>query len=67
LITETVNKAHPGNCTHITIPDIDHLLIRNANRKEAHDNFSNKAYRDTHFHYGFTDTVNSWMKKMLAR
>jgi len=67
LITKTVNATHPGNATHITIPDIDHLLIRNANWKEAHDNFANKAYRDSHFHYGFADTVNSWMARQLVK
>ena len=66
LITNTVNAAHPGNATHITIPDIDHLLIRNPDWKSAHVNFSNKAYRDSHFHQGFADTVNSWMKRMVV-
>jgi alpha-beta hydrolase superfamily lysophospholipase len=64
LITRTVNAAHPGNATHVTIPDIDHLLIQNVNWKSAHANFSNKAYRDSHFHRAFADTVNSWMRRM---
>src|SRR5690606_10835506 len=46
LITRTVNNAHPGNATHITIPDIDHLIVRNPDWKSAHANFSNKSYRD---------------------
>ena len=67
LITQTVNAAHPGHATHITIPDIDHLLIRNTDRKSAHANFSNKAYRDLNFHSGFADSVNEWIKQMLEK
>jgi alpha-beta hydrolase superfamily lysophospholipase len=67
LITRTVNTAHPGNATHITIPDIDHLLIRNSDWKTAHANFGNKAYRDKNFHIGFADTVNEWMKLTLKK
>lgn len=61
LIERTVNAAHPGNCTHITIPDIDHLLVQQTDWKAAHKNFADKAYREAHFHYGFADTTVKWM------
>lgn len=67
LIAGTVNAAHPGNCTNIIIPDVDHLITQNADRKAAHDHFSDRAYRDTHFHQGFADTVNAWMERMVVR
>lgn len=67
LITRTVNAAHPGNATHITIPDIDHLIVRNKDWKEAHAHFMDKAYRDSHFHDGFAEMVNAWMKKTMVR
>jgi len=65
LIVRTVNAAFPGNATHITIPDVDHLLVQNPDWKAAHANFMNRAYRDQHFHQGFADTVNKWMKERL--
>ena len=66
LITRTVNAAHPGNATHITIPDVDHLIVRNPDRVSAHRHFADKAYREANFHQGFADTVNAWMKRQLA-
>lgn len=67
LITRTVNAAHPGNATHITIPDIDHILIRHPDWKSAHAHFSDRAYRDKNFHHGFAEEVNKWMKQQLKR
>ncbi len=64
LIERTVNAAHPGNCTNITIPDIDHLIVQQADWKTAHKNFADKAYRESHFHYGFTKATIDWMNKM---
>ena len=67
LIVRTVNRTHPGNATEVTIPDIDHLLTVNANWQDAHDHFSDKTYRDSHFHQGFADTVTNWMLKTVVR
>lgn len=64
LIERTVNAAHPGNCTNITIPDIDHLIVQQADWKAAHKNFADKAYRESHFHYGFTKATIDWMDMM---
>lgn len=64
LIERTVNAAHPGNCTNITIPDIDHLIVQQPDWKTAHKNFADKAYRESHFHYGFTKATIDWMNKL---
>lgn len=64
LIERTVNATHPGNCTNITIPDIDHLIVQQPDWKTAHKNFADKAYREAHFHYGFTKATIDWMDKM---
>lgn len=64
LIERTVNATHPGNCTNITIPDIDHLIVQQHDWKTAHKNFADKAYRESHFHYGFTKATIDWMDKM---
>jgi alpha-beta hydrolase superfamily lysophospholipase len=67
LIVRTVNAAHPGNATHIVIPDIDHLITVNKDWKDAYSHFSDKAYRDSHFHQGFADTTVNWMVRMMKR
>lgn len=67
LIERTVNAVHPGNCTNITIPDIDHLIVQQADWKTAHKNFGDKAYRESHFHYGFTKTTIDWMNKIKGQ
>ncbi|MBL7682409.1 MAG: alpha/beta fold hydrolase [Flavipsychrobacter sp.] len=67
LIERTVNAVHPGNCTNITIPDIDHLIVQQPDWKTAHKNFADKAYRESHFHYGFTKTTIDWMNKIKGQ
>jgi len=67
LIERTVNAAHPGNCTHITIPDIDHLIVQQPDWQTAHKNFSDVAYRNAHFHFGFAKTCIDWMDKVRAK
>src|SRR5690606_3978273 len=66
LITRTVNSVRPGNCTHITIPDIDHLLRRNEDWQEAYNTFKDRSTWPGKFHFGFTEVVNKWMKEQVA-
>lgn len=65
LIERTVNSVHQGNCTHITIPDIDHLLLKNKDWKEAYDTFKDRTTWPDKFHFGFTRVVNQWMKEQV--
>ncbi len=65
LITRTIESVRPGNVIHITIPDVDHLLIRNVNWESAHSNFSRKAYREANFHQGLADSTVVWMRKQM--
>ena len=67
LITRTVNAVHPGNATHITIPDIDHLLLRNKDWKEAYDTYNNRQTWADKFHFGFTETINKWMNAQVKK
>lgn len=64
LLVNTVNSVHPGNAAHKRIEDIDHLLIQNKDRKEAHKNFGNKIYREMHVHPDFSRIVIEWMDKI---
>lgn len=65
LIVRTVNSTHPGNAEHITIPDVDHLIIRNPDRPSAHKHFMDAAYKKENFHQGFADTLTAWMRKVM--
>ncbi|MBS1772567.1 MAG: alpha/beta fold hydrolase [Bacteroidetes bacterium] len=67
LIERTVNATHPGNCTHITIPDIDHLIVQQPDWKTAHKNFNDVKYRSEHFHYGLAKTTVEWMDKIRSK
>lgn len=64
LIVDAVNAAHPGNATHMRIPDIDHLLVQNRDWKEAHKNFADRIYREAHMHPGFSGIVIKWMNQV---
>lgn len=65
LIVRTVNSTHPGNATHLHIPDVDHLLISNPDWKSAHKHFMDAAYKNTHFHQGFADETVKWMRGVM--
>jgi hypothetical protein len=38
--------------------------VQQPDWKTAHKNFADKAYREAHFHYGFTKATIDWMDKM---
>lgn len=67
LITRTVNSVHPGNCTHITIPDVDHLILKNSDRKEAHKTFNERHTWAEKSHTGFVQVVMDWMNEQVKR
>jgi uncharacterized protein len=66
LLTRTVNASHPGNATHIRIPDVDHLITYNDDRESAQKHFPDTAYRNTHFHQGLADTTVKWMRSVMS-
>lgn len=67
LITRTVNSIRPGNCTHITIPDLDHLILRNNDWIEAYNTFNKRASWPGKYHTGFPVTVTQWMNEQLVK
>lgn len=67
LITRTVNSVRPGNCTHITIPDLDHLILRNNNWEEAYNTFNDRSSWPEKYHTGFPVTVTKWMNEQVAK
>jgi pimeloyl-ACP methyl ester carboxylesterase len=67
LIAETVNKSHPGNGKDLHIPDIDHLMVRNKDMKEAHKNFGNREYMLNNFNPKIAEETIKWMDSLKSK
>ena len=67
LLTDAVNASHPGNGTHIVIPDVDHLILKSKDQKDAYNAFNNRASWPERSHIGFTQVVNKWMNEQVSR
>ncbi|HMG14898.1 MAG TPA: alpha/beta hydrolase, partial [Saprospiraceae bacterium] len=67
LIAETVNKAHPGNAQNIHIADIDHLMSKSVDMKEAHKNFRDRDYMrniQSHFNPKIAEVSLKWLNEL---
>lgn len=65
LIVRTVNSTHPGNATHLHIPDLDHLLTHNPDWQSASKHFVDAAYKNANFHQEYADKLVAWMKSVM--
>ena len=63
MIRETVNEKHPGYATWITIPELDHFMMKSKDWKEAFRNFNDRQYLKGNFNQDIADTINQWLKK----
>lgn len=61
LIQRTVNEAHPKTATWITIPDIDHFMMKSSDWKEAAKNFKEQQYLKGNFNYRITEETVKWL------
>ena len=66
LLTEAVNASHPGNGTHVTIPDIDHLMVRATDMKDAHSHFGDWDHADKHFNYRIAEETLGWLREQVT-
>lgn len=62
LIENTVNEAHPNSATWITIPDLDHFMMKSPDWKQAVINFKEQQYTKGNFHLGIAEETIKWMK-----
>ncbi len=67
LISAAVNKAHPGNATTVTIPQLDHLLMHSMNFEQAVKNMNQKDYLNGNFDSRLLNESIRWMDKMLGK
>lgn len=64
LIKQTVNEAHPGYATQITIEGIDHFMMNSKDYKEAYEHFKNQEYNKGNFNYRIAEETLKWLKKI---
>ncbi len=61
LLTKTVNASHPGYATHITIPDIDHIMVRNKDRAASMKHIADTNYMQVNYHKGLGEEIIKWI------
>jgi len=64
LTVETVNDAHPGNAQGITIPDLDHFMMKSNSWKEAAQNFKEQQYMKGNFNNRIAEETVRWLNKL---
>lgn len=64
LIKETVNSAHPDFATQVTIPDLDHFMMKSRDWKSAVENFKNQEYLKGNFNYRLAEETLHWLKSV---
>ncbi len=62
LIEKTVNEKHPGNAVWITIPGLDHFMMKSKDWEEAAKNFKDGQYAKGNFNYDIANETVKWLK-----
>ena len=62
LIEKTVNEKNPGFATWITIPGLDHFMMKSKDWKEAAKNFNEQQYAKGNFNYKIAEETIKWLK-----
>jgi pimeloyl-ACP methyl ester carboxylesterase len=62
LIQKTVNEKHPEAATWITIPELDHFMMKSKDWKEAVKNFNEQQYAKGNFNYKIAEETIQWLK-----
>lgn len=62
LMQETINAAHPGFASLVTIPDLDHFMMKSSNWKQAVENFRKQEYMKGNFNPRIADETVKWLK-----
>ncbi len=64
LTQKTVNEAHPNTATMVTIPDLDHFMMKSKDWNEAARNFREQQYLKGNFNYSIVDETLKWMNEL---
>lgn len=65
LIEKTVNEKHPGHATWITIPDLDHFMMKSNDWPQAVKNFREGQYAKGNFNTKIAEETVSWLKTQI--
>ncbi|WP_421796446.1 alpha/beta fold hydrolase [Haliscomenobacter sp.] len=64
MIQKTVNEAHPNTATWVTIPDLDHFMMKSKDWTEAYQNFKTQQYTKGNFNPKIAEETLSWLGKL---
>jgi pimeloyl-ACP methyl ester carboxylesterase len=67
MIRETVNEAHPGTATWITIDDLDHFMMKSSSWKEAAANFKSQQYAKGNFNFKIAEETVRWLNTVSGK
>jgi pimeloyl-ACP methyl ester carboxylesterase len=62
MIEKTVNDKHPGSAIWITIPELDHFMMKSKDWPEAVRNFRDGQYAKGNFNYDIAKETVKWLK-----
>lgn len=62
MIQKTVNEKHPNAATWVTIPDLDHFMMRSKDWTEAAKNFKEQQYLKGNFNPKIAEETVKWLK-----
>jgi len=65
LTQKTVNEKHPNTATWITIPDLDHFMMKSKDWPEAAKNFKDQQYAKGNFNYKIAEETIKWLKSKV--
>ena len=61
MIQKTVNEKHPNAATWVTIPDLDHFMMRSKDWTEAAKNFKEQQYLKGNFNSKIAEETVKWL------
>lgn len=61
LTQKTVNEAHANTATLVTIPDLDHFMMKSPDWNAAARNFREQQYLKGNFNYSIVEETLKWM------
>jgi uncharacterized protein len=65
LTQKTVNEKHPNTATWVTIPDLDHFMMKSKDWPEAAKNFREQQYAKGNFNYRIAEETIKWLKSKV--
>lgn len=65
LTQKTVNEKHPNSATWITIPDLDHFMMKSKDWPEAVKNFNDQQYAKGNFNVKIAEETIKWLQSKV--